>query len=184
MSYTLKIKEEIAAIKSTKSEMIAELSGYIRNNGHIENKTIVMSTENTFLIDRFKSFLETLYEIDLTVKEIGNLNFSKKRLYSMIIDTKQDLILKDIGYYDKDNNYLETPPEYIVGANEEIRAYLRGVFQAVGSVNDPNKSRYHMELLILKPKESVFVQKLLNIFELNSKILYRKKGYMIYIKEA
>ena len=98
MSYTLKIKEEIAAIKSTKSEMIAELSGYIRNNGHIENKNIVMSTENTFLIDRFKSFLETLYEIDLTVKEIGNLNFSKKRLYSMIIDTKQDLILKDIGY--------------------------------------------------------------------------------------
>ena len=184
MSYTLKIKEEIAAIKSTKSEMIAELSGYIRNNGHIENKNIVMSTENTFLIDRFKSFLETIYEIDLTVKEIGNLNFSKKRLYSMIIDTKQDLILKDIGYYDKNNNYLETPPEYIVGANEEIRAYLRGVFQAVGSVNDPNKSRYHMELLILKPKESVFVQKLLNIFELNSKILSRKKGYMIYINEA
>ena len=41
-----------------------------------------------------------------------------------------------------------------------------------------------MELLINKSKEAVFVQKLLNIFELNAKILSRDKGYMIYIKEA
>ena len=34
------------------------------------------------------------------------------------------------------------------------------------------------------PEEAVFVQKLLNIFELNAKILAREKGYMIYIKEA
>lgn len=41
-----------------------------------------------------------------------------------------------------------------------------------------------MELLIGKPNEAVFVQKLLNIFDLNAKILNRDKGYMIYIKEA
>ena len=41
-----------------------------------------------------------------------------------------------------------------------------------------------MELLIDKPTEAIFVQKLLNIFDLNAKILNRDKGYMIYIKEA
>ena len=41
-----------------------------------------------------------------------------------------------------------------------------------------------MELLIQKAEEAVFVQRLLNIFELNAKILNRDKGYMIYIKEA
>ena len=41
-----------------------------------------------------------------------------------------------------------------------------------------------MELLISKPNEAVFVQKLLNVFDLNAKILNREKGYMIYIKEA
>ena len=41
-----------------------------------------------------------------------------------------------------------------------------------------------MELLIFSPYEAVFVQKLLNIFDLNAKILSRDKGYMIYIKEA
>ena len=41
-----------------------------------------------------------------------------------------------------------------------------------------------MELLISTPEEAVFVQKLLNIFDLNAKILNRDKGYMIYLKEA
>ena len=41
-----------------------------------------------------------------------------------------------------------------------------------------------MELLIGNAKEAVFVQKLLNIFDLNAKILNRDKGFMIYIKEA
>ena len=41
-----------------------------------------------------------------------------------------------------------------------------------------------MELLIDKPQEAVFIQKLLNIFDLNAKILNRYNGYMIYIKEA
>ena len=184
MSYTLKIKEEIAEEKVTKSEMIAEMSGYIRNNGYIENKKFLMTSENIFLIERFKRFLSELYEIELKVEEINNLNFSRRKLYSMTIDDKQDLILRDLGYLGDNDKYLETPPEYIVGANEEIRAYLRGVFQAVGSINDPTTSRYHMELLILHPNEAVFVQKLLNIFDLNVKILDRKKGFMLYIKEA
>ena len=41
-----------------------------------------------------------------------------------------------------------------------------------------------MELLISNPDEAVFIQRMLNIFELNAKILNREKGYMIYIKEA
>ena len=41
-----------------------------------------------------------------------------------------------------------------------------------------------MELLIEHPTEAVFVQMLLNIFDLNVKILTRDKGYMLYIKEA
>ena len=35
MSFTVKIKEEISNIKSTKSELIAEVSAYIKNNGVI-----------------------------------------------------------------------------------------------------------------------------------------------------
>ena len=42
MSYTYSIKEEIASIKSNNSELIAELSGYIRNNGVITSKKVLL----------------------------------------------------------------------------------------------------------------------------------------------
>ena len=184
MSYTVEIKEEISNIKSSKSETIAELSAYIRNNGYINNNSIMLSTENHFLIKRIIEEIKNLYDIDLKEQVVENLNFSKKDLYQIKITEKVDKICKDLGIYDENGNYLDVVPNYIVGANEEIRAYLRGIFFASGSINDPKKSRYHMELLTIRPEEAVFVQKLLNLFELNAKILGREKGYMIYIKEA
>lgn len=184
MSYTIKIKEEISQIESTKSELIAELSGYIRNNGNITNDIVTITTENKFTVDRVINSLKNLYNIKPKVEIIENLNFSKRDLYQITIEEKEKKILLDLGIIGEDNQYLEVVPNYIVGANEEIRGYLRGVFSSSGSINDPKKSRYHMELLIQHSNEAVFIQKLLNIFDLNAKILNRDKGYMIYIKEA
>lgn len=183
MSFTVTIKEEIVKTESTESELIAELSGYIRNNSIISKDKITMTTENNFIVERITNSIKDIFDITPKVKEIGNLNFSKNTLYEITIKDELNKVLKTLGIKE-DNKYLDTVPEYIVGANEEIRGYLRGVFLGTGSINDPKKSRYHMELLIDKPEESVFVQKLLNIFDLNAKILNRDKGYMIYIKEA
>lgn len=184
MSYTITIKEEISEIKNTKSEMIAELSGYIRNNGTITDNKIAITTENKFLVERVTNHLKNLYDVTPKIEIIENLNFSKKDLYQITIENNLKVILKDLCIFDEENNYIETVPTYLIGANEEIRAYIRGVFFATGSINDPKTSRYHMELLVSRPEEAVFVQRLLNIFDLNAKILNREKGYMIYIKEA
>ena len=184
MSFTSQIKEEISSIKNTKSEIIAELSGFIRNNGYFLDKIMVLTTENEKTVERMKSFIKDLYDYDVEIQIIDNLNFSKKDLYSITFENIQDKVLKDIAYLDEKGKEIKTPPTYIVGGNEEIRAYLRGTFLSCGSINDPKTSRYHMELLIERPEEAVFVQKLVNLFDLNSKILNREKGYMIYIKEA
>ena len=184
MSYTTSIKNEIAFLEKFKSETIAELSGFIRNNGYIDDNKLFLTTENKKIMENIVSTIKKIYEIKVEVETKKNLNFSKNDLYLIIINERIDFILKDLGFYNNDLEYLDTPPEYIVGANEEIRSYLRGVFLSQGSINDPKTSRYHMEILIGKPKEAIFVQKLLNIFDLNAKILNRDKGYMIYIKEA
>lgn len=184
MSFTVEVKEEISSIKSTKSEIIAELSAYIRNNGTITNDKVTLQTENHFLVKRVIDELKTLYDIELEEKIIENLNFSKNTLYQLTINQKLDLILRDLGIVDNNGIYLDIVPDYIIGANEEIRAYIRGTFLANGSISDPKKSRYHLEILISEAEEAVLVQKLLNLFDLNAKILNREKGFMIYIKEA
>lgn len=184
MSYTTDIKEEISKNIASKSEMIAELSGYIRNNGHQTQNGFQLTTENPLICERIEKQIEILYEVKIKKEIKDSLNFSKKDLLALTIEEKKDFILEDIGYQNKQGEYLEKPPQYITGASEEIRAYLRGVFLASGSINDPRTSRYHMELLIEESGEAVFVQKLLNLFDLNVKILTRDKGYMLYIKEA
>ena len=63
-------------------------------------------------------------------------------------------------------------------------AYLRGIFEICGSINDPKTSRYHLEFVIQNEKTANYVNSLLNSFYLNSKILKRNKNYMVYIKEA
>ncbi len=184
MSYTTKIKNEILNIEGSKTELIAELSGFVRNNGEFAEDTLKLTTENNAIKERIIDMFHRLYETKVEIEIKENLNFSKNKLYVMKITENLSLILEDIGYFDKDKNYLNAPPQYVIGGNEEIRSYLRGVFLCEGSINDPKTSRYHMELLIARPEEAVFVQKLLNIFDLNAKILTRDKGYMIYIKEA
>ncbi len=184
MSYTVKIKEEISTHDCTKSELIAELSGYIRNNGTVQKEKVIMTTENKMVVNRIKESIHSIYNREIQVDSISNVNFSKRELFQITIENEPHHILQDLGLLDKENHYLKTVPNYIVGANEEIRSYLRGAFLATGSINDPKTSSYHMELLVLHPKEAVFIQKLLNIFELNAKILNREKGYMIYMKEA
>ncbi len=184
MSFTTTIKKEITQIESTESEMIAELSGFIRNNSTINNGSLATTSEKLNVLERFQYFIKELYQVDSEIIVIDNVNFSKNDLYELKVEKDVNKILRNIGFYDENNEYLETAPTYIVGANEEIRAYLRGVFLCSGSINDPKTSRYHLELLIPTPAEAVFVQQLLNIFDLNAKIINREKGYMIYVKEA
>ena len=72
----------------------------------------------------------------------------------------------------------------LISDEEQLRAYLRGVFLVSGSVNDPKTSRYHMEFILDTKEYANFINKLLNSYDLNSKIIKREKNYTVYIKEA
>lgn len=184
MSFTTNIKEEISKIPNTRSESISELSGFLRNNGTCTDDTIDLITENATVAKRIYKLMKDLYDITCEIETRKSLNFSKNNLYLIMINEKADTILKDLSIIDEKGNFLETPNEYITGSEEEARAYLRGAFLSKGSINDPKTARYHLELLIEEKEEANFISELLNSFELNSKVLSRDKGYMVYIKEA
>lgn len=63
------------------------------------------------------------------------------------------------------------------------RAYLRGAFLASGSISNPEKS-YHFEIVCQSPEQAKYVQELYREFELDAKIVRRKKYYILYIKEG
>ena len=185
MSFTTTIKEEICRLDNkSKSESIAELSGFLRNNGVCDESNIELVTENATVAKRIYSLMKDIYDITCEIETRKNMNFSKNNLYLINIDEKVNMILKDLSVIDENGEILLEPNDYIFGSEEEIRAYLRGAFLAKGSINDPKTARYHFELLVDEKEEAGVLSGLLNMFYLNSKIITRDKGYMVYIKEA
>ena len=184
MSFTTTIKEEISRIESSKSENMAELSGFLRNSGSYEDEIIDLITENATIVKRIYKLFKDLYDVTCEFETRKGNNFSKNNLYLVMVNEKVDFILKDLSILSEDGEYLKRPKSYLVDSEEDKRAYLRGVFLAKGSTNDPKTSRYHLEFIIDEMEEAYFIQELLNEFYLNSKILTRDKGYMVYIKEA
>ncbi len=184
MSFTASIKDEISKLEMTKSENIACLSAIIRNNAKYSDKYIEIATENGNVAKRIYTFFKDIYNVTVDIDTKKNNTFNRNNIYILTITDKVNIILDDLSVIDKDGNYLDMPKEYIASSSDEARAYLRGVFLSKGSINDPKTSRYHLELLIDQKYESVFVQRLLNQFSLNSKIIMRDNKYMIYIKDS
>ena len=184
MSFTTVVKTEIINIKLTRSEKIAELSGFLRSSFKIVENEPDFYTENVHATKRVYSFIKEIYNANSDIVVESNPTFKKRKTYHILINEKKDLILQDLSVIDSNNSFVSSPKEYIVGSEDEIKSYIRGSFLACGSINDPKTSQYHLEFLYDVKEEAIFVQRLLNEFDLNAKILIRNKKYMIYLKDS
>ena len=184
MTFSSKIKKEISSVECTRAEYLSELSGVIRTSAQIKIYNIKIQTENKFVANRIFGLFKILFDINLNISLRKNYNFKKNEIY--VLELKKDTlkVLRDLGIVNDKNELLKVPSESLLSDEELKRAYLRGVFLVSGSLNDPKTSRYHLEFLINDTSYAKFLNDTLNECGLNSKILHRRKGYMIYIKEA
>ena len=63
------------------------------------------------------------------------------------------------------------------------RAFLRGAFLCVGSISDPEKG-YHLEFVCTGEIRARQLQRLIQEFDIEARILIRKKYHVVYIKEG
>ena len=63
------------------------------------------------------------------------------------------------------------------------KAFIRGAYLAAGSISDPNKF-YHYEIVCEYEEDAVQLQELLLYFELDAKVIQRKRNYIVYLKEG
>ena len=183
ISFTINVKNEVAGYDSVQNENMAMLSAIVRNSSKVDNKEIIITTENSKVARRIYSLISDIYNVGVSILDKNN-NFNRNRLYVIRTSDKVDFILNDLGVIDNQGNYLDNVPDYLIDSDEEKRAYLKGIFMSCGSINDPKTSRYHLEFFIEKYEEANFVNDLLNEYFLNSKVIQKEKKYMVYIKEA
>lgn len=183
MSFSMTIKDEISKIDSSRTEQLAELSAIVRNSG-VVGKNIVITIENNSIARRIYKLFKEMYDVNISITVRRRYGLNNNLIYILSINSKCHDILTDLSIIDKKDNYLDIPNEYLISDNEDMRAYLRGVFMTCGSVNDPKTSRYHLELVINTRNYANFLNDILNGYNLNSKVIKREKNYMVYIKEA
>ena len=177
MSFTTEIKNEICSNNYSKLENICLLSGFIRNNASIVDGQIVLISENLKVVRKIFSLFKELFDVNISYEQTRGNNLSKKSVYNIYINEKIDTIKQNLMFEDD-------IPDYFLDGDDLKRAYLRGAFLAKGSVNDPKKSRYHLEFLVDSSTEADYIMDLLNYFDLHAKVISRDKGYMTYVKEA
>lgn len=183
MSFATEVKNELCFLDYSDNDVIALLSGFVRNNYSIVDDCLVLSTENAKIARFLFSMFKRIYDVNVIINQGSMNNFKKKSSYNVVISDKVSFILNDLMIIDYDGN--ETFIDDLFLSNEDLkRDYLRGCFLASGSVNDPKTSRYHLEFLVDRIIDAKFISSLLSEFYINSKIIDRDKGYMVYVKEA
>ena len=175
MSFTYEVKNEVSKLEVPKTENIAELSALLISTAEISD-TIKITIENASVARKIFSSIKEIFDINVKITVRKGFNFQKKYLYILEITKKIPDILETLGIA---NGITSS---YIYDDDETQRAYLRGMFLGCGSINDPKKSRYHLEFLLNNITLANELNKLLNKKNLGSKVLKRENRYMVYIK--
>ena len=182
MSFTAEVKNEIIQLDTIDTEKISELSAIVHNS-LINRNVIKITSENNSVIRHIFSLIKELYHITPKITVRRGYNYNKNYIYILELYSKYNQLLSDLGIEDN-GKILNYPKQYIIDDESLLRSYIRGVFIICGSINDPKKSRYHLEFIVENEEYGVFLVNILNSFDLNAKIIKREHKYMVYIKEA
>ncbi len=193
MSFSSEVKEELARqVSASRHCQLAELAAIICFLGRLEgegteNVRLCLQTENETVIRKSFTLLEKTFNINTGILKTS-LGEGKEHTYITLIRGRdgvgralQAVKMKD-GY--GIGQAAEKGPDPMVIKNACCkRAFLRGAFLSVGSMSDPEKS-YHMEFVCTYEEGAKQLKKLIQGFQVEAKIVSRKKYYVVYLKEG
>ncbi|MCT6826650.1 MAG: DNA-binding protein WhiA [Bombilactobacillus mellifer] len=189
MSYASQVKKELTNLEVHPEHARAELSALIRMNGSLSlaqhHFILNIQTENPAIARRIYSLLHQLYTVDSELVVRRKMKLQKNKQYIVRLRQHVQAILADLRIVQKDSFQIRTDiSEDIWSSQQRARSYLRGAFLAGGSVNNPETSRYHLEIYTLYEDQNQGLVKLMNQFQLNARATQRRNGFIVYLKEA
>ena len=192
MSFSLEIKEELETrIDTAKHCQIAEFAAIMAFCGKVRRRAgglmgLELTTENEVVRRKVVELAIKAFSASEESFEVEYEGKNNRIIHIFINDEKLIAkILMAIKWCD--DNFTVVEPVFV---NHRIiqkecckRAFIRGAFLAAGSISDPNKS-YHYEIVCEYEEDAVQMQELLKFFNLDAKIIQRKRNYVTYIKEG
>lgn len=194
MSFSIKVKNELANhISNATHCRIAELAALISMCGSVmidenNNYKIRIKTETQPTAEKIRKLLWKTFKVDVDISTRENAYSKVGRTYTLLVgDHQQALKILQATKLINENN--EIGENFSITNNIVImkdcckRAFIRGAFMAAGSISDPNKS-YHFEIKCNSEKKAKQLIELLENYNIDGKMVARKGGYVVYIKEG
>ena len=186
-SFAKEVKEEILMNERTDPQFKAELSGLLQflSTISISNRglTIVIRTENAKISRFVMALLKEYYGAVIETSIVRKMKLNKNKVYLLRVMNKGREILEDLGLWTEEG-LMSHPSRAFVNNREMARAYLAGCFLASGSVNDPKKTDYHMEISANREEQGKFILRALKKLGLNGKMIPRRNQFVVYIKSV
>lgn len=193
MSFSGNVKEELSHhLGSARHCRIAETAAIISICGGVMidsrgRYSLKIHTENLSVARKCFTLLTKTFNIrtDIAIRT----NRMKGSVSYYIVVKEHDAALRILQATKLINQYGEVEEELSVVRNIVIqetcckRAFIRGAFLASGSMSDPEKS-YHFEIVCATREKAEQIQKIMKCFELDGKIVLRKKSFVVYLKEG
>ncbi len=186
MSFASEVKKELLAIEDTSNCCkTAMLFGILQNSSDIvfnrKGIKIVVKSHILSVIQQLKTFLSKKYNVETLVKYGNENNINKLRDYYLDITGDTNQIIDDF-YLSPISEINSTLP--IINKECCKNAFLRGMFISKGSINDPRKNCYHLEITCKNFEQANLVKYIFNINEIDAKIRDRKNSYVVYLKKS
>lgn len=167
MSFSREVKEELAGhISPARHCQIAELSALLSMCGQFgrnqDGYYIGFQTENEAVLKKSFTLLKKAFNIEAD---------------AMLREEQMQELYDEFGDLEKPVNQL------LIKNSCCQRAFIRGAFLAAGSMSDPSKG-YHLEFVCTSMEKAGQLQRVIQEFNIDAKIVIRKKYYVVYLKEG
>lgn len=193
MSFSGKVREELAEnISSARHCRIAETAALIGMCGTVvvnsfNRCSIKIHTENILVARKVFTLIEKTFNIRTDIAVRRNIH-RESVSYSVLIRHHEDALrilqaTKMINDHQRNAEDVHVFSPLVLWQTCCKRAFLRGVYLAAGSMSDPRKS-YHFEIVCSTLKAAEQIRDIMKSFDLDAKIVSRKRSYVVYLKEG
>lgn len=194
MSFSSQVKEELEKhISPGRHCQIAEMAAILHFSGRLVRSRegrlfLQILTENISVARKCFTILNKTFNIETSNLEQECFDTHKNAVYTITLKKEKDILslfqgIKLIDSKGVLHELKDRANPLILKQSCCQRAFLRGAFLTIGSMSDPKKS-YHLELVCPNRNQAGQLQELLLGFELDAKIVVRKKYFVVYLKEG
>lgn len=190
MSFSSEVKEELSRqFQKSRHCQIAEIAAILSFAGKLEEDSVLrVYTENLSLARKYFMLMKKTFhaEVKIAVRQSRHLHKSRVFVISLLQRDKVKQVLQAVKWQNENGELIRRDnlaDGRLVQNSCCRRAFIRGAFLSAGSMSDPEKS-YHFEIVCTSEEKAKQLMDIINSFEIEAKIVQRKKNYVVYVKEG